>query len=413
MISYGGYMKKIYLSMLVAVLSVSVYAMEDPEVFTLGIENEQDNFLNELAHHKNDKLVVGVITNQTGKNHQGDRTVDILLARGFDVRYIFVPEHGMDGTINAEGEVGNAVDKSTGIAIISMYGHGTGRKMADDTLKDIDVLVFDIQDSGMRHYTYISTLLHVMEATAKHDIFIVVMDRPNPLGGNAQGPVCPKNTKSFIAVAPIPLRHGMTVGELARFFNTHVLVSKAKLHVVPMQNYAKSMGLPGDLLAPLSPFIPNKYACYGYSFLGLLGEVRPFDTGLGTDKPFEYVAVAAQHKVPTKHWTNLRTRLQALGVKTELCSYFSARKKQECKGLRFIFEDINTVPSFDVLLTVLKFFHDAKVPLTFSKYFDTAIGSKHVHDYVKGKMSKDVLMKDINARLAQFKEQTKHVYLYE
>lgn len=379
--------------------------------FKLGIENTDDAIWACLKGKKT-KPAIGLITNQTGKDQQGVRTIDLLLQRELNIKRMFAPEHGLHGLTHAEHAVDDAIDTTTNIPVISLYGNGTGKKLQAHTIADLDVLLFDMQDSGMRHYTYISTLLHCMKVAAEHNKPFVVLDRPNPLGHRMEGPISPHSSTSFIAVAPIPLRHGMTIGELARYFNNHRLEKKVKLHVVKLKNFERTMGHPGDLLAPLSPHINSKQACFGYSFLGLLGEVRPFDTGLGTDKAMHCLALP--EKVPFKaaQWKRLQALLKSHHLDSTIHSYYSPRKKQMCHGLLFQVVDINKTESFDVVLTILKFFNDAKVALTFAPIFDTAIGTSRVQEYIKGTISRDSLMTIVKADLMNFHTQIQGSYLY-
>lgn len=379
--------------------------------FKLGIENTDDAIWQHLQT-KNNQPAVGLITNQTGVDQKGTHTIDLLLQRNINIKRIFAPEHGLTGMVEAEKEVEDSVHTNTNIPIVSLYGHGTGKKIVAHKINDLDLLIFDMQDSGMRHYTYISTLLHAMETAAHHDKPFVVLDRPNPLGARQEGAVTEKHTKSFIAAASIPLRHGMTIGELARYFNAHVLEKKVKLHVVKLLNYERTLGLPGNLLAPLSPNIPNKEACYGYSFLGLLGEVRPFDIGLGTDKPMQCLGLSEKISFAPVQWKKLQALLEKNNIHSQLYNYHSARKKQNYRGLLFDIQDINKAASFDTVLTILKFFKDAKVELTFSKYFDTAIGTSKVQEYVGGTITHATLMAEINTNLKNFNDQAKDSYLY-
>src|ERR1700722_2326786 len=180
----------------------------------LGLENIEDAMWLKLGNSANKKASIGLITNHTGKNQQGSRTIDVLLQRGLAIKKIFVPEHGLDGQLAAEKEVKDSIDAKTNISVVSLYGQGTGKKIPAQKLKDIDVLIFDMQDSGMRHYTYVSTLLYVLEAAGMYNKSLIVLDRPNPLGVRMEGPLVDNFQKSFISVASIPLRHGMTIGEL-------------------------------------------------------------------------------------------------------------------------------------------------------------------------------------------------------
>ncbi|MCX5922880.1 MAG: DUF1343 domain-containing protein [Candidatus Dependentiae bacterium] len=401
------------LSSAIARADTQHHARAQQPSYKLGIENSNDPVWQKLFGGGNSQQAIGLVTNQTGQDQQGRRTVDILLQRGLCVKRIFAPEHGVLGVVDAAHEVGDTVDHVTKIPVVSLYGHGTGRKIAPHTIKDLDVLIFDMQDSGMRHYTYISTLLHVMEAAAHHQKPIVILDRPNPLGAHIDGPISGKHTKSFIAIAPMPLRHGMTIGELAHYFNNHVLEQKAMLHVVSMQDYKRTMGLPGKLAAPLSPNIPNKRACYGYSFLGLLGEVRPFDTGLGTPKAMQCLALSEKLNVAPHLWQQLHANLKKCNINSTAYSYMSPRKNQQCHGLLFSVADINKVASFDIMVMVLKFFHDNGVHLTFSKSFDTAVGSHKVHDYVKGRITRQELVDEVNTQLTLWQQEVIGSYLYQ
>jgi len=340
--------------------------------YTIGLDNLNDPVWQRLAMQAKNSLSIGLITNQTGKNSAGKRTVDVLLSRGLPIHYMFAPEHGIEGSVGAEKEVHDTMDTATNIPIISLYGKGTGKQLAVHYIKNLDLLIFDVQDSGMRHYTYISTLLHCMEMASKHNIPFMVLDRPNPLGFRMEGPVCDAQGKSFIAAAPIPLRHGMTIGELARYFNNYILEKKLQLHVVSLHQYERTMPLTDTLFMPLSPNIPSLNACYGYSFLGLMGEVRPFDCGLGTQHPMACLGLSVDIQFPDAHWASLQKILAQSGLKSVFFRYYSPRKKKMCRGLQFAIEDINAVASYDVLVNTLKFFHDQGVALKFSNLFDVA-----------------------------------------
>lgn len=374
--------------------------------FKLGIENTSHPVWQTLQGKK-----IGLITNQTGVTQACERTIDVLLQRGVNVKKIFAPEHGIDGVIAAADSVGDSIDKATNIPILSLYGHGSGKKIGGHMLHDLDALVFDMQDCGMRHFTYISTLLHVMEAAAHNDKQIIVLDRPNPLGSVAEGPLTLSEHYSFIAAAPIPLRYGMTIGELAQFFNVAVLKKTAQLCVVPLGDFERGVHFHANMPA-LSPFVKNHTACMGYSFLGLLGEVRPFDTGLGTDKALQVIALPADVAFSAAQWRVLGQKLQVHGIASVTVTYYSPRKKKYCHGLEIAVTDINKMQSFQALLTVLKSVHDAAVPLIFSKHFDVAVGSRMVHQYVKGMATKEQLAAEVNKGLQDFVLRAQGCYLY-
>lgn len=388
-------------------------AKNNDKSYRIGLENLHDPVWQRLGMQAKDSLKIGLITNQTGRNSAGHRTVDVLVKRGLPITCMFAPEHGIEGSIGAEKEVHDTVDAATNIPVVSLYGKGTGKHLALHTIKHLDLLIFDMQDCGMRHYTYISTLLHSMEMAGKHDKPFMVLDRPNPLGIRMEGPVCDAQQKSFIAAAAIPLRHGMTIGELARYFNHYVLEKKVSLHVVAMHQYERTMPLTDALFAPLSPNIPSINACYGYSFLGLLGEVRPFDCGLGTEHPMACLGLSQDVEFSDARWALLQKLLAQSGLESTFFRYHSPRKKKMCRGLRFEVKDINAIASYEVLLKTLKFFKEQGLDLKFSKYFDVAVGTHLVREYAQGTVLKQQLDRHVADNLAQFHTQARHVYLYK
>src|SRR5207248_2919451 len=177
---------------------------------------------------------IGLVTNHSGLDRTGETTIDRLhRAPGVTLVALFSPEHGIRGAV--EERVADSKDDKTGLPIYSLYGQR--RKPTADTLQGIDTLVYDIQDAGCRFYTYISTLGYVLEAAAEHKLRVVVLDRPNPIGGLAvQGPVLDPGRESFIAYHALPVRHGMTLGELARLYNDERKLG-ADLQVVPMEDW--------------------------------------------------------------------------------------------------------------------------------------------------------------------------------
>ena len=230
--------------------------------FKFGIENMPEKF---ISYYVDNKISIGLITNQTGKDQRGNRTLDLLLKKGFKVSAVFAPEHGIEGKIELERDIKDGLDKKTGIPVISLYKNGTGKKIDPDMIKHIDAFFFDIQDSGMRHYTYISTLFMLLQSAGQENKRVVVFDRPNPLGKTMEGPLVDPALISFISIASIPLRHGMTVGEFAEYFNNHVLEKRAGLTVIPMKEYDRAYGL-ADLHAPLLLILQVKHPAMGIVF---------------------------------------------------------------------------------------------------------------------------------------------------
>ena len=237
---------------------------EDPdEHFKLGSE-----VLMEKERHLLQGKKVGLVTNQSGVNSKGESTIDILHeAEGIELAALYGPEHGIDGTARAGEYVESYIHEELGIPVYSLYGQT--RMPTEEMLSGIDLLLFDIQDIGARTYTYISTLNYCMIAAQKYNLPIVVLDRPNPLGGViVDGPVLEERFKSFVGVDILPMAHGMTVGEVARYFNRNI---DAELIVVPMEGYNRAMlfqdtGLPW---VRTSPNIPDLEAVFGYMVTGL------------------------------------------------------------------------------------------------------------------------------------------------
>jgi uncharacterized protein YbbC (DUF1343 family) len=229
-----------------------------------------------------------VVANQTsivGNTH----LVDTLIQAGANVAKIFCPEHGFRGTAAAGAHVDNSVDTKTGLPIISLYGKN--KKPSPEQMKDVDVVIFDLQDVGCRFYTYISTLHYVMEACAENDIPLIVLDRPNPNGHYVDGPVLDTaHYRSFVGMHPVPIVYGMTIGEYAEMINGEGWLAggiKCNLAVVPLQGYKRdSVGY--ELPVPPSPNLRNAHAIALYPSLCLF-EGTNCGVGRGTDWPFEIV----------------------------------------------------------------------------------------------------------------------------
>jgi len=238
---------------------------------------------------------VGLITNPTGVDRNFRSVVDILHnASGIKLSALYGPEHGVRGEFTAGEIIGSAKDPVTGITVYSLYGKT--RKPSPEMLRDIDILVYDIQDIGSRSYTYISTLGLVMEAAAENDIPFVILDRPNPLGGNRmEGPLVQPGFFSFVSQYPIPYIHGLTTGELARFLNEEGLLAngiKCKLEIIRMNHWKRDMifeetGLPW---IPSSQHIPHDISPLFYPATGILGELYTVSIGVGYTLPFQLFA---------------------------------------------------------------------------------------------------------------------------
>ncbi len=230
---------------------------------------------------------VGLVVNQSSlvKN---EHLLDFLLEKGIKVQKIFAPEHGFRGNIDRGKHINNELDEKTGLPIVSMYGKN--RRPTDEQMADIDVLIFDIQDAGARFFTYISSMHEAMEACAKNNVPFIVLDRPNPLGDYVDGPVRKEGFKSFVGMHPIPIVHGLTVGELAKMINGEKWLEDGRvcdLTVIPMKNYKHSMHY--SLPVKPSPNLPNDLSIRLYPSLCFF-EATEVSVGRGTKFPFQVVA---------------------------------------------------------------------------------------------------------------------------
>jgi uncharacterized protein YbbC (DUF1343 family)/CubicO group peptidase (beta-lactamase class C family) len=270
-----------------------------------------------------EKKKIGVLTNQTGVDSQGRRTIDVLAqASGVSLEAIFSPEHGVTGTLDTT-DIGNSKDAATGIPVYSVYGAtDAARHPSPDVLSKLDAVVIDIQNAGARFYTYETTLGYFLEAAAKSGTEVIVLDRPNPITGSfVQGPIGDPGRTSFTNYFPVPVRHGMTMGELAKMFNAERNLN-VKLTVVPMEGWIRGDWFDStalDWVNP-SPNLRNLTEATLYPGVALV-EGTNVSVGRGTDTPFELLGAP---------WINSR----------ELASYLNGR---EISGVRFV--PVNFTPS--------------------------------------------------------------------
>ena len=279
-------MRNIALSLLFFATTFSG-AMSGQETSVTLIPKEQyvsGAMVTENYFHLLEDYRVGVVANQTsliGETH----LVDSLVAYGINVRKIFTPEHGFRGGADAGAKVNNSRDEKTGIDIVSLYGKT--KKPSPEMLSGIDVMLFDLQDVGVRFYTYISTMTYVMEACAENDIPLIVLDRPNPNGFYLDGPVLKTENQSFVGMHPVPVVYGMTIGEYAYMVNGEGWMKNGahcELTVVTIPGYERNAIY--ELPVKPSPNLPNWESVYLYPTLCFF-EGSIVSVGRGTDKPFQ------------------------------------------------------------------------------------------------------------------------------
>lgn len=229
---------------------------------------------------------VGLLVNQTSRIGE-QHLVDVLLQHQVNIVSIFAPEHGFRGDHDAGAHVKSAVDRHTGLPLVSLYG--ANKKPSAEQLQSLDIVIFDIQDVGVRYYTYISSMHYLLEAAAEQGVAVLVLDRPNPNGAYVDGPVLEQPFQSFVGMHPIPLLHGMTVGELAQMIKGEGWINQAatlQLTVIPVSHYQRH--LPYTLPVKPSPNLPNAQAIALYPSLGFF-EATPLSIGRGTAFPFQVI----------------------------------------------------------------------------------------------------------------------------
>lgn len=264
--------------------SVKSETQNKPEFHSIKVGAENTVAYLDLLKNKN----IGVLTNQTSVmtvNNQSFHLVDFLLKEKIKIKTIFAPEHGFRGTADAGELIKDGKDSKTGLPVVSLYGNNKKPKAED--LKDLDMLVFDLQDVGARFYTYISSLHYLMEACAELNKTIIVLDRPNPNIHIIDGPILDMKHQSFVGMHPIPVLHGMTIGEYAQMINGEQWLSqgiKANLIVVPVMNYNRKMNY--SLPVRPSPNLPNDQSINLYASLCFF-EGTNVSVGRGTEMQFQ------------------------------------------------------------------------------------------------------------------------------
>ena len=328
---------------------------------------EADHFaeLATLASKHDGKLRIGLLTNQTGLDAQGHRTIDVLAhdaepaVPGLKFDLLFSPEHGINGTLDKEG-IANSTDPATGLPVISLYGASTSQRRPPlETLRGLDAVVIDLADAGVRFYTYETVVRYFLEAAHQTGTEIIILDRPNPLGGSfVQGPVSDVGKESYVDVAPIPIRHGLTLGELARFLNGEYKLH-APLTVVAMKGWQRGDWFDATGLAWTnpSPNLRSPQEATLYPALGLI-ETTNISVGRGTDTPFEYVGAP---------WINGRALAQTLNARflpgirfvpvdfTPQSPYPYAN--QLCHGIELVITDRNVLDTPELGLEIASVLH--------------------------------------------------------
>ena len=365
-----------------------------------------DNFMlgNEVLMQERHDLIegkrVGLVTNQTGVTSTGESMINILANDPtVQLTALFGPEHGIDGKASAGAYVKSYTHPQLGIPVYSLYGET--RMPTGDMFSNIDVLLFDIQDIGARTYTYMSTLNYCLVAAEKYNKPVIVLDRPNPLGGViVDGPVLEDRYKSFVGVDNLPMAHGMTAGELARFFNRNI---GADLNVVPMKGYNRTMIYQDTGLkwVPTSPNIPNLDSVFGYMATGL-GE----GTGIYQADKFTWIGGKG---IDSNRFAQLLNNSGLQGVK------YIPEPKGSAGGVRLKITDyrlFNPAKSGIYALAYARSLNNFKVPVSGNTIvmFDKVMGTDKIGKYLQQGLSPQQIEAKYAPALAEFKrERTKYL----
>lgn len=348
-----------------------------------------------LLRNKN----VGVVVNpssQVGDKH----LVDFLLKKHVNVEKIFCPEHGFRGDADAGELVDDEKDPKSGLPVISLYGKN--KKPSPEQMKGLDVLVFDIQDVGVRFYTYLSTLHYVMESAAEDSVEVIVLDRPNPNGDYVAGPVLKEEFKSFVGIEPIPVVHGCTLGELALMINgEHWLKDsvKCQLTVIPVENYTHQT--PYSLPVKPSPNLPNDVSIRLYPTLCFF-EATQMSIGRGTYFPFQVVGYP-------------NPEMGSFQFTPESIPGMSKEPKQEgkiCYGVDLLSEPVNHHFNLELFIHFYHKFQNEADFLDRPEWFNLLAGTDEVLKLIREGADWPTVESSWQAGLNQYKEMRKKYLLY-
>lgn len=361
----------------------------------------------ELLFTKHKELIdgkkVGLITNQTGVNSSGESIITLLANyKSTTLVALYGPEHGIDGKAKAGDYVKSYIHPSLNIPVYSLYGDT--RKPTKDMLSNIDVLIFDIQDIGSRSYTYMSTLNYCMVAAAEYNIPIIILDRPNPLGGEiVDGPVLEDKYITFVGVDNMPTCHGMTAGELANFFNRKI---SANVTVVPMEGYGRDMIFQDTKLkwTQSSPYMPDIDSVFGYSATGL-GE----GTSIRQDDSFKWVGGTG---INSDKYAKLLNDANLPGIK------FIAENKGSSGGVKLEITDyhkFNPAKTGIYTLAYGKLLNNFKVPKSGATIvmFDKIMGTDKIGMYLELGYTPSQIEKTYQADLEEFKKERQKYLIYK
>jgi uncharacterized protein YbbC (DUF1343 family) len=376
----------------------------DAQVLT-GIDVLERDGFKQLANMR-----IGLVTNQTGRDRAGHSTIDVLFkAPNVKLVALFSPEHGIRGL--ADEKVSDTKDEQTGLPIYSLYGES--RRPKPEQLKDLDALVYDIQDVGARFYTYISTLGNVIEEAGKAKLPVFILDRPNPINGvDVEGPVADADKLSFTAYYTIPVRHGMTVGELGRLYNDDKKLG-ADVRVVQMENWRRAMWFDSTNLSWINPS-PNMRSLTEaalYPGIGLL-ETTNVSVGRGTDTPFEVIGAPWLDGQKLASYLNARRIPGVRFIPVRFKPNTSVFKNEECSGVNVVITDRDRFKSVATGIEIAVALHSLfAAAWKVDSYLRLLVNADALERLKRGERPEDIVQ-SWNAGLESFRQKRERVLLY-
>ncbi|HNW59373.1 MAG TPA: DUF1343 domain-containing protein [bacterium] len=361
---------------------------------------------------------LGLITNATGLTSSHESTIDALIrAPGVRLVALFGPEHGVRGDVEAGQAIDSYVDEKSGITVYSLYGRT--HKPTPEMLRGVDLLLYDIQDIGSRAYTYIYTMARSMEAARENHIPFMVLDRPDPLGGElVDGGVLETRFKSGIGLYPIPFVYGMTVGELARLFNQEFGIGCA-LQVIPLAGWQRGMDFAatGLMWVPTSPHIPQAPSAWYCAAVGCLGELQQVDVGVGMPGPFEYVGAPWIEADALATELNARQLPGVFFRPVHYRPFYGTFKGVDLQGVQIHLLDRSRfrpmLTQLHILTALQRLYPDRNIYDTPRlDMFMKAIGTDQVHTRIRAGAGVDEILAYWQAGLVQFESLRQKYLLY-
>ncbi len=369
----------------------------------------------EQMRAKEGKKRIGLLTNQTGVDSRGRRTVDVLAqAPGISLNAIFSPEHGVTGTLDTT-DIANSKDAVTGVPVYSVYGGAdAARRPSPEILKTLDAVVVDIQDAGARFYTYETTLGYFLEAAVKAGIEIVVLDRPNPITGSfVQGPLTDPGNESFTNYFALPVRHGMTMGELAKLFNSERGIN-ARLTVIPMEGWMRGDWYDSTGLAWVnpSPNLRNLTEAALYPGVALV-EGTNVSVGRGTDTPFELLGAPWIKARELAQYLNARNISGVRFVPASFTPSASNYSGQNCEGVNILLTDRNAVDAPELGVELASALHKLyPEPFHMERMMELVV-NQSVYDGISAGEDPRRIAADWQERLDKFQQMRQKYLIYK